>query len=97
MAPLEAMACGLPVVAADAPGVRDIFDLGEASGGIVVERENVAQLAQALVRVIGDRELRNELSKRARHRVESVFSLEIVGRQLRQLLLTEGSNNRATS
>ena len=94
VSPLEAMACGLPVVAADASGVRDIFDAGEASGGIVVERENVAQLAQALARLIDDRELRCELGKRARHRIESHFSLEVVGQQLRQVLLAEGANHR---
>jgi glycosyltransferase involved in cell wall biosynthesis len=96
VSPLEAMACGLPVVAADAPGVRDIFDEGEASGGLVVERENVTQLAEALARVLDDRQLRYELGKRARRRIES-FSLEVVGLQLRQFLLGEGPENHRTT
>jgi starch synthase len=83
------MACGLPVVAADAPGIRDIFESGEASGGIVVERENVAQLTEALLRLIYDPKLRRELGKRARNRIESHFSLDIVGRQLCSFLLSQ--------
>lgn len=38
VAPIEAMCCSLPVVAADAPGVPDILEGGEASGGLVVPR-----------------------------------------------------------
>lgn len=52
VAPLEAMACGLPVVAADAPGVADIFEKGEASGGVVVPRADATALAIALGRVL---------------------------------------------
>ena len=40
-APVEAMAAGLPVVAADASGVRDIFKDGEVSGGVVVPTDDV--------------------------------------------------------
>ncbi len=97
VAPLEAMACGLPVVATDAPGVRDIFESGEASGGIVVERENVAQLTAALLRLIYDPQLRRELGERARNRIENHFSLEIVGQQLRSFLLSEAAESQRAS
>jgi glycosyltransferase involved in cell wall biosynthesis len=97
VAPLEAMACGLPVVAADAPGVRDIFGSGEAWGGIVVEREHVTQFVEALTRLLDDKELRCELGKHARHRVESDFSLEVVGRQLRQFLFGEESESQCAT
>jgi glycosyltransferase involved in cell wall biosynthesis len=40
VAPLEAMACGLPIVAAYAPGICDILSEGEESGGLVVPTNN---------------------------------------------------------
>ncbi len=86
VAPLEAMACGLPVVASDAPGIEDIFERGEADGGIVVPREDAHALAAALERVLGDAGLRAELSARAERRVDDAFALGVVGRQLIEFL-----------
>ena len=86
VAPLEAMACGLPVVATDAPGMPDIFEAGEGAGGIVVPREAPAALARALKQMIADKEKRQQMGVRARRRVEEHFSLEAVGQQLRGFL-----------
>jgi starch synthase len=87
VAPLEAMACGLPVVATDVQGIADIFKGGEESGGIVVPLEDAAKLALALGRVLDDKPYARELGRRARRRVETSFSLETVGQQLRSFLL----------
>lgn len=89
VAPIEAMASGLPVVATDASGVPDIFEDGEGSGGIVVPREDHHALAAALVRLIDDEELCRELGRRGRQRAVERYSLEVVGAQLRTLLLRE--------
>jgi glycosyltransferase involved in cell wall biosynthesis len=86
VAPLEAMACGLPVVATDVQGIPDIFEAGEASGGIIIPRENTAELADALGRLLDDEIWHRELGRRARCRVEAGFSLETVGKQLRSFL-----------
>jgi glycosyltransferase involved in cell wall biosynthesis len=94
VAPIEAMSCGLPVVAADAPGVPDILEGGEVSGGIVVPREDATALALALGRVLDHEAWRRELGKRARCRVESCFSPEIVGQQLRDVLLIQSLQNK---
>jgi starch synthase len=51
---LEAMALGLPVVAADASGVADILPEGERSGGIVVPRDDPEALARALSDLLRD-------------------------------------------
>jgi glycosyltransferase involved in cell wall biosynthesis len=82
VAPLEAMACGLPVVAADASGVADLLPGGEADGGLIVPREDPAALAGALLRVLDDEGLARQLGARARQRVEQEYSLEVVGSQL---------------
>jgi starch synthase len=86
VAPLEAMACGLPVVAADAPGIPDILDDPENSGGLVVPREDVAALTSAIARILDDRLWGQTLGRRARRRLENHFSLEVVGKQLRNFL-----------
>ena len=92
VAPIEAMACNLPVVAADAPGVPDILEGGEVSGGLVVPREDATALAQALGRVLDDEAWGRELGDRARSRAESCFTPEIVGKQLGDVLLSQSLN-----
>jgi len=86
VAPLEAMACGLPVVAANAPGVPDIFEKGEAYGGVVVPREDAAAFAGALGTLLDDPERARALGARARTRAVTAFSLDAVGAQLRDVL-----------
>jgi glycosyltransferase involved in cell wall biosynthesis len=83
---VEAMGCGLPVVASAAQGVPDILEGGEASGGLVVPRNDIAALARALGRVLDDEGWSRELGKRARCRVEACFSFETVGKQLHTFL-----------
>ncbi|MET0379022.1 MAG: glycosyltransferase family 4 protein [Spongiibacteraceae bacterium] len=86
VAPLEAMACGLAVIATDAQGLPDILSEGENSGGILVPRENATALAAAIDRVRSSAELREKLGRAARVRVESAFSIPAVGNALRIFL-----------
>jgi len=83
---IEAMACGLPVVATDVQGIPDILAGGEASGGLVVPQENTVKLAWALGRVLDDEDWGRELGRRARYRAETRFSLQVVGPELRAFL-----------
>jgi glycosyltransferase involved in cell wall biosynthesis len=83
---IEAMACGLPVVAADAEGVSDIVEGSERSGGIVVPRDDPQAFARALVPLLDDEVLARDLGARARRRVEDQFSLEAVGGELARFL-----------
>jgi glycosyltransferase involved in cell wall biosynthesis len=85
-APLEAMACGLAVVAADANGVPDIFEDGEASGGVVVPRGDPRALADAMVELLSDPARRQRLAIQAQARVADAFSLEAVGSGLAETL-----------
>jgi glycosyltransferase involved in cell wall biosynthesis len=86
---VEAMACGLPPVAADASGVREI--LGPDSAGTLVPREDPERLAQGLLELFDDREAARKRGAAARQRAESAFGLDEVGRQLRELFFPEGS------
>jgi starch synthase len=94
VAPVEAMACGLPVVASDAPGVPDILEGGESSGGAVIHRGDAVALAEALGRMLDDRELSRELGLRARRRVETAFTLEAVGRQLHEFMVSRADRRK---
>ena len=86
VAPTEAMACGLPIVAAEASGIRDIFEEGEDSGALIVPFNDAAAFAQALGRLIDDPLLRQALGKRAQQRAKQ-FSAKRVGKHLKSLLI----------
>jgi glycosyltransferase involved in cell wall biosynthesis len=90
VAPLEAMACGLPVVASDAQGLPDIFEHGELDGGIVVPRGDAGALAIALGELLDDPTRRRRLATQAQSRIEAVFSLETVGAELAAFLQESG-------
>jgi glycosyltransferase involved in cell wall biosynthesis len=73
MSVLEAMAAGLPVVATDVPGTREVVVPG--STGILVPPEDPAALADALERLHGDPALRAGMGDAARARAERRFSI----------------------
>ena len=85
VAPIEAMACGLPIVATDVSGIPDILADGEQSGGLMVLRENPNALAAAIEVLLDDATWRIALGKLAQQRA-AAFSLKSVGQQLRQTL-----------
>lgn len=93
VAPLEAMAAGLPVVASDAPGVSDLLEGVEAAGGLLVPRGDSAAFAAALARLLDEEELCRALGAKARARVEDGFALDAVGARLRDFLL-KGESGR---
>jgi glycosyltransferase involved in cell wall biosynthesis len=95
VAPLEAMACGLPVVSSDAHGLPDIFAEGEAHGGIMTAREDVHAIAAALDRLARDPGLRARLGSAARRRVEEHFSIAAVGAALNQFIQKNGLERAA--
>ena len=86
VAPLEAMACGLPIVATDAQGLPDILNAGEASGGLLIARDDIAALTAAIDTLRRDPERRQKLGEAARRRAEHGFSTTSVSRSLDQFL-----------
>ena len=61
---IEAMACGVPVVATASPGTREIVSVG--IDGLLVDRHEAHALAAALERVLSDAPFRERLSHGAR-------------------------------
>jgi glycosyltransferase involved in cell wall biosynthesis len=91
VAVLEAMACGLPVVAADVSGVSDVFGEGERFGGIVVPPGSAGDLAEALASLVDNPARRRALGAAARRRVEEEFSIDSVGRRLWDFMRLRGA------
>ncbi len=60
----EAMCAGVPIVANDVDGVSDVVRDGET--GYLVAPHNPQQMADRILRLLGDDELRNRLGARAR-------------------------------
>src|SRR6266853_1895726 len=71
---LETMALGLPVVASDAGGNPDLITSGET--GVLVPPLDPAAWAQALARVLGDREFAGRIARQGRELVRKEFTLE---------------------
>ena len=69
---LEAASCGRPLVAADAPGSREIARDGES--GLLVPPRDPAALAAAILHLAGDPALRARLGAAGRSLVERHFS-----------------------
>jgi len=80
---IEAMACGVPVVAAAHGGLLDIVE-HEVSGLLFLPRDPVA-LAQALLRLAGDASLRQSLGAAGKMRQVAQFSLQSQVQQTRAL------------
>ncbi len=70
---LEAMGCGRPVIATDGGGNRDIIEDGKT--GILVPPRDPDSLAKAIVRLLKDEDLRKDMGRKGRERVERCFSL----------------------
>lgn len=84
---IEAMACGLPIVASRVRGVADTLSDPEQSGGLLVPPEDVEALVRAIKLLLTDPGLAQEFGKRARSHANACFSMEQIGRSLISFLL----------
>ena len=73
---LEAMACGLPVVATKVSGNVDLIEDG--INGFLVEPGNPKALASAIEKVLNDENLSKKMGEANRKKIEKYYSLEKV-------------------
>ena len=73
LAPVEAMACGIPPIIARIPGVTDLANI-EGETGLYITPENSNQFKEAITLLIKDKAIRERMGKAARQRIEGDFS-----------------------
>jgi glycosyltransferase involved in cell wall biosynthesis len=90
---MEAMAAGTPVVAADVGGLGELA----LQGGLVFGRGDSAGLANALIAISGDPQLRAKLSHEASTAMRERYTLDRIGEQHLELLHTAVTRSRRFS
>lgn len=83
VAMLEAMACGLPVVATSAGGIPEVIQ--DPSQGIVRGCDDFSGLESAVFDLISDQEYRERMGQAARQRVVSGFGMQGMRESLREI------------
>ncbi len=72
LALLEAMACGLPIVAARLPGIAEAVE--EGASGFLLPVDDADGMSAAVQTILSDRELAKRMGAHARRRVEQNFT-----------------------
>ena len=71
----QAMACGAPTVASDIGGIPEVVQRSGANG-LLVPPGDVRALAEAMLVLVGNEELRRQLGEAARDRVLAEYTIE---------------------
>jgi glycosyltransferase involved in cell wall biosynthesis len=85
---LEAMACGLPVIASRVGGIPDMIE--HNVNGVLVDAGKPAELAEQIDRLLADDALREKLAKVGRQTVIDRYSVDAVVPVLKKLYLDFG-------
>lgn len=98
VAVIEAGACGLPVVVSDAGGLPEVVRDGQT--GLIVPRDDVPALKQALKRLVLDSTLRARLGRQGREHVTQAYDWEhcidlMEASYRRTITLADGADRKA--
>lgn len=77
---VEAMATGVPLVATRSGAFPEIVEEGKT--GLLVERDNSSELAEAILQLLSDENLRKSMGRAGRQRVVEMFSWETISENL---------------
>jgi len=77
---LEAMSCGLPIIATDVRGNRDLISQGE--NGILIPTGEPKKIAEAINMLLEDEKLRIYLGKNARNTIIEKYTWEIIANKM---------------
>ncbi|MEB3337190.1 MAG: glycosyltransferase family 4 protein [Leptolyngbyaceae bacterium] len=80
MSLVQAMATETPVISTRVGGMPEVMEAGRT--GLLVERNNVSELAQAIIALLADPDLRQFMGKAGRQRVIQMFSWETITENL---------------
>ncbi|MCK5416068.1 glycosyltransferase family 4 protein [Candidatus Parcubacteria bacterium] len=80
---LEAMACGVPVIASSLPGVRSVFK--DEEQGLLVEPNNKNDLTKKIETILLNDSLREEMSRNSLKLINEKYSWKKVGEKLSKL------------
>jgi glycosyltransferase involved in cell wall biosynthesis len=87
---IEAQACGLPVVAADVGAIRELVEDGRT--GFLVPPENPDELADAVIRLVIDADLRRQQGDAAATRARRMFGIEATASAFLAAFRVAGAN-----
>ena len=80
---LEAMACKTPVVASSVGGIKEVVVNGET--GFLITAGAEKEMAEAIIKLLDNQNMRNKFGKAGRNRVEKHFSWDSIARQTKKL------------
>jgi glycosyltransferase involved in cell wall biosynthesis len=91
---VEASGCCCPLIGGDVPAVRDVIQDGQT--GILVDASNPAALAEAIIGLLGDPDLRHRLATNARQYCCQIFDWASVAERYARLLweVVTGNSDR---
>lgn len=81
---LEAMACGVPVIASDLPGVRTVFQ--DEKQGLLCKPGDVNDLKNKIEKILADEEKRKIMGQEARKLVLEKYSWQEVSKKLNEVI-----------
>lgn len=81
---IEAMACQLPVIAADCAGPREIVEDGV--NGMLIPQDNEEALRDAILQLANSPELRNKFGENGRKKVEKKFDVKVAAKRWLEII-----------